>query len=119
MPVLRPRILVRVAIALVSWKQASFQMALALRAVDCVILGLRFSDLSIAEFYHSKSHIGVWVLMGSHSGDEVSCLSVVCHHPKIWCCCGLNTVSESKLSNSAMICQPILANGYRSPGSGF
>lgn len=94
-------------------------MALALRAVACVILGLRLSDLSIAEFYHSKSHIGVWVLMGSHSGDEVSCLSVACHHPKIWCRCGLNTVSESKLSNSAMICQPILANGYRSPGSGF
>lgn len=37
MPVLRPRILVQVALALVIWKQASFQLALALRAVDCVI----------------------------------------------------------------------------------
>lgn len=119
MPVLHPRILVHVALGLVTWKQASFQMALALRAVDCVILGLRLSDLSIPEIYHSKPYIGVWVLMGSHSGGEVSCLSVVCHHPKIWCCCGLNTMSESKLSNSAMICQLILANGYRTPGSGF
>ena len=73
MPVLLPRILVHVALALVIWKQASVQMALALRAVDCVILGLRLSHLSIPEFYHSKPHIGVWVLMGSHSGDEASC----------------------------------------------
>lgn len=39
MPVLHPRILVQVALVLVIWKQASFQMALVLRAVDCVILG--------------------------------------------------------------------------------
>lgn len=67
MPVLHPRILIQVAIALVIWKQASFQMALALRALDCVILCLRLSDLSIPEFYHSKPRIGIWVLMGSHS----------------------------------------------------
>lgn len=119
MTVLHPRTLFHVAFALVIWKQVSFQIALALRAVDCVILGLRLSDLSIPEFYHSKPHISVWVLMGTHSGDEVSYLSVMCHHPKIWCCCSLNTMSESKLSNSAMICQPILANSYWSPGSGL
>lgn len=52
-------------------------MALALGDEDGVVSGLRLSDLSMPEFHHSKPHTDVWVLRGSCSGDEVSCLSVV------------------------------------------
>jgi hypothetical protein len=54
MPVLHPRILVRAAIELVTWKQASFQVALAgglwVVCLGCVVSDLRVSDPSIAEF---------------------------------------------------------------------